>query len=47
MMGGTKKPAGVEISIKPLSKAKVDKLREAPGAKAGDKFRKTLPGKKR
>jgi hypothetical protein len=35
---------GVEISIKPLSKAKVEKLREASGLKAGNAFRKALPG---
>ncbi len=43
MMGGKKK-AGVEI--KPLSKAKIDKARESPSAKAGNAFRKALPGAK-
>ena len=42
-----KKPAGVEISFKPLSKPKIDKLREAPAAKAGNAFRKMLPGAKK
>lgn len=46
-MGGAKKPAALEVSIRPLSKAKVEKLREAPGAKAGNAFRKMLPGAKK
>lgn len=40
------KPAGVKITIKPLSKAAVTKLRESPAAKAGDAFRKSMPGAK-
>jgi hypothetical protein len=38
--------AAVKITIKPLSKAAVAKVRESPAAKAGDAFRKLLPGAK-
>jgi hypothetical protein len=46
-MKAPKGPAGVKITIKPLSKAAVAKAREAPAAKAGEAFRKMLPGAKK
>lgn len=40
------KVAGVKVTIKPLSKAEVERVRASPAAKAGAAFRAGLPGKK-
>lgn len=41
------KRVGVEVTVKPIAKAKLPKVLESPSAKAGNAFRKTLPGKQR
>ena len=33
------KVAGVKISIKPMTKAEIDKMRPMPNTKAGDKWK--------
>ncbi len=40
-----KKAKGIEISVKPLPKSKVETMLASPSTRAGAAFRKTLPGK--